>query len=258
MLYRGDQILRGFDGDVRQHVADGMRARGVIIEIQRDVAGIERADGELRVTLDNGETHPADQVLFATGRNPHTAGLGLRELGVGIAANGAVQVDAWSQTAVPSIFAVGDVTDRVALTPVAIHEAQAFADTLFGATPTKSDHALIPTAVFTQPEVGVVGATEAEAREQGAIEVYRAVFRPLLYTMSGRDERMLMKLVVAADSRRVVGVHVVGQGAAELVQLAAVALRMGATKEDFDRTMPVHPTAAEELVTMRAPEPLTT
>jgi glutathione reductase (NADPH) len=258
MLYRGDQILRGFDGDVRQHVADGMRARGVIIEIQRDVAGIERADGELRVTLDNGETHPADQVLFATGRNPHTAALGLRELGVGIAANGAVQVDAWSQTAVPSIFAVGDVTDRVALTPVAIHEAQAFADTVFGATAKKPDHALIPTAVFTQPEVGVVGATEAEAREQGAIEIYRAVFRPLLYTMSGRDERMLMKLVVAADSRRVLGVHVVGQGAAELVQLAAVALRMGATKEDFDRTMPVHPTAAEELVTMRAPEPLTT
>jgi glutathione reductase (NADPH) len=256
MLYRGDQILRGFDDDVRDHVAEAMRARGVVIEIQRDVARVDRADGELQVTLDNGETHRCEQVLFATGRNPHTAGLGLEELGVGIAANGAVQVDAWSQTRVPSIFAVGDVTDRAALTPVAIHEGQAFADTVFGAAAAKPDHRLIPTAVFTQPEVGTVGATEAEARSEGPVEVYRSDFRPMLYTMSGRAERMLMKLVVAADSRRVLGVHVVGQGAAELVQLAAIALKMGATKEDFDRTMAVHPTAAEELVTMRSPAPL--
>jgi glutathione reductase (NADPH) len=257
-LYRGDQILRGFDDDLRDHLAAAMRARGVALEIQRDVAGVARADDGLKVTLDNGETHVVDQVLFATGRNPNTAGLGLEELGVGIAANGAVEVDAWSQTAVPSIYAVGDVTDRVPLTPVAVHEGHAFAETVFGAKPRRSDHELIPTAVFTQPEAGTLGLSEKDARARGPVEVYRAVFRPLLNTLSGRPERMLMKLVVAADSRKVVGVHIVGHGAGEMIQLAGVALRMGATKEDFDRTMAVHPTAAEELVTMRAPAPMTT
>ena len=192
----------------------------------------------------------ADQVLFATGRDPNTTGLGLEPLGVRLAGNGAVVVDAWSQTAVPSIFAVGDVTDRVALTPVAIREAQAFAETVFAGRPTRFDHALIPTAVFTQPELATLGLAEAEARAQGAVTVYRSSFRPMLHTLAGRDERMLMKLVVASEGERVLGVHIIGHGAAEMIQLAAVAVGMGATKADFDRTLAVHPTAAEELVTM--------
>jgi glutathione reductase (NADPH) len=252
MLYRGDQILRGFDDDVRDHVAEGMRKRGVVIEIQRDVARIEKTEAGLRVTLDNGEAHVVDQAMFATGRNPTSAGLGLEALGVELMANGAVCVDEWSQTAVPSIYAVGDVTDRLALTPVAIREGQAFAETVFAARPVRPDHALVATAVFTRPEVGTVGATEAEARAAGPVEIYRSRVRPMLNSLAGREERMLIKLVVAADSRRVLGCHIAGPGAAEMVQLAAVAIKMGATKEDFDRTVAVHPTAAEELVTLRA------
>jgi glutathione reductase (NADPH) len=252
-FYRGDQILRGFDDDVRDHLAEAMRARGVALEIQHDVSAIERTADGLRVTATNGETHLADAVLYATGRVPNTAGLGLGAVGVGLRANGAVAVDAWSQTAVPSIYAVGDVTDRAPLTPVAIREGQAFAETVFEGRHVRADHLLIPTAVFTQPEVGAVGPTEAEARARGPVEVYRSVFRPMLHILAGRDERMLMKLIVQRETRKVVACHVVGHGAAELVQMAAIAIRMGATKDDFDRTMAVHPTAAEELVTMRAP-----
>ncbi len=252
-LYRGDQILRGFDDDLRDHVAEAMRQRGIVLQIQRDVARVERAGDGLRVVADNGEVHPADVVLAATGRRPNAAGLGLEALGVGIGARGEIVVDDWSQTAVPSIYAVGDVTDRHALTPVAIREGHAFADTLFGGRPVKADHALIPTAVFTQPEVGTVGLGEAAARAAGPVEIFRTAFRPMQHVMAGRDERMLMKLVVSAADRRVLGCHIVGHGAGEMVQIAAIALNMGATKEDFDRTMPVHPTAAEELVTMRRP-----
>jgi glutathione reductase (NADPH) len=251
-LYRGDQILRGFDADMRDHVAAAMRARGIVLEIQRDVTSIAREDDGLRVELDNGETHVVDIVLFATGRNPNTAGLGLERLGVELKANGAVAVDAWSQSGVPSIFAVGDVTDRAALTPVAIREGEAFARTVFAAKPVKPDHLLIPTAVFTRPELGTIGQTEAEARAEGEVEIYRSRFRPMAHVLAGRAEKMLMKLVVAAGSGRVLGCHIVGQGAAEMIQLAAVAIRMGATKDDFDSTMAVHPTAAEELVTMRS------
>ena len=200
-LVRRDQILHGFDDDLRDHLATAMRARGVVIEIEREVARIERTERGLRVTVDNGESHMADQVLFATGRDPNTAGLGLEALGVGIAGNGAIEVDDWSQTAVPSIYAVGDVTDRAALTPVAIREGHAFAETVFGGRPSRFDHALIPTAVFTQPELATLGLTEAEARAQGAVAVYRRRFRPMLHTLAGRDERMLMKLVVAAERR---------------------------------------------------------
>ncbi|MFO1144467.1 MAG: glutathione-disulfide reductase [Amaricoccus sp.] len=252
-VYRGDQILRGFDDDVRVHVARAMGERGIVLEMQREIAAIERAGERLRATLDNGATHLVDQVLVANGRKPNSAGLGLEPLGVGIAGNGAIAVDRWSQTAVPSIYAVGDVTDRVALTPVAVREGQAFADTLFAGRPTPADHALIPTAVFTQPEIATVGPTEAEAQAIGAVDVRTVTFRPLLGTVSGRAERMLMKMVLAADSQRVLGLHVVGHGAAEMIQLAAVAIRMGATKADFDRTLAVHPTAAEELVTMSGP-----
>ncbi len=257
-FYRGAQILRGFDDDIRDHVADAMRDRGVVLEIERDVVGIEKEGDGLRISLDNGESHAVDQVLFATGRQPFTAGLGLEALGVAVRADGAVEVDRWSQTAVPSIYAVGDVTGRHALTPVAIRDGHAFADTVFAGRARPADHHLIPTAIFTQPEAGTVGLTEAEARREGPVEIYRATFRPLMNTVSGRQERTLMKLVVAVGSRKVLGVHIVGHGAGEMIQLAAVALGMGATKEDFDRTMPVHPTSAEELVTMWSPVPATT
>ncbi len=252
-MYRGDQILRGFDEDVRDHVAEAMRRRGIVLEIQRDITAIEKDGDRLAVTCDNGERHNVDQVMFATGRNPNSAGLGLEDLGVGIKRNGAIEVDEWSQSVIPSIHAVGDVTHRAALTPVAIREGEAFARTVFKAEPTKPDHMLIPTAIFTQPEVGTVGMTEAEAREAGAVEIYRSVFRPMSNVMADRAEKMLMKLIVRKDDQRVLGCHIVGHGAGEMIQLAAVAVRMGATKGDFDRTVAVHPTAAEELVTMRDP-----
>ncbi|MEM8572726.1 MAG: glutathione-disulfide reductase [Pseudomonadota bacterium] len=252
-VYRGPQILRGFDDDVRNHVADAMRARGVDIRTEEQLSKVERVGNALVVTLQSGETVETDQVMFATGRIPNVEGLGLDALGVGLERNGAVQVDDWSQTSVPSIFAIGDVTDRVALTPVAIREGHAFADTVFGANPRKVDHSLIPSAVFTQPEVGTVGVSEAAARDNGPVEIYRSTFRPMLNVLAGRDERMLMKLIVAKDTRKVIGCHIVGHGAGEMAQIAAIPIGMGATKEDFDATIAVHPTAAEELVLMRTP-----
>jgi glutathione reductase (NADPH) len=203
--------------------------------------------------VDNGESHLVDQVLFATGRNPNSAGLGLEDLGIKLKANGAVEVDEWSQTVIPSIHAVGDVTHRAALTPVAIHEGQAFARTVFAAEPTRPEYELIPTAAFTQPEIGTVGLTETEARKRGPVEIYRSTYRPMLNILAGRDEKMLMKLIIDAKDRKVLGCHIVGHGAGEMIQLVAIPMRMGATKDDFDRTMAVHPTAAEELVTMRDP-----
>ncbi len=255
-VYRGPQILRGFDDDLRNHLAGAMRARGITLEIERDVARIEPAGDARRVVLDNGDSFVVDQVLLATGRDPNTAGLGLEALGVKLAANGAVCVDEWSQTAVPSIAAAGDVTDRLALTPVAIREGEAYADTVFGANPRRLDHGLVATAIFTQPAAAAVGLTEAQARQRGPVQVYCTSFRPMLNTLAHRDERTLMKLVVADDTRIVLGVHLVGAGAGEMIQLAAVALGMGATKEDFDRTVAVHPTSAEELVTLREPAPM--
>jgi glutathione reductase (NADPH) len=252
-LYRGDQILRGFDGEVRSHTAEAMRKRGIAIETGNDVRRIEKTPEGLEVATTKGGAHLVDAVLYATGRKPNGAGLGLEGAGVHLRRDGGVAVDDFSQTNLPSIFAVGDVTDRAQLTPVAIREGEAFADTVFRGRPTKPDHVLIPTAVFTQPEIGTVGIGEAEARAVMDVEVYRTAFRPMHHILAGRDEKMLMKLIVAAESRKVVGCHIVGQGAAEIVQVAAVALKMGATKEDFDRTVAVHPTAAEELVTLRDP-----
>jgi glutathione reductase (NADPH) len=251
LVYRGGQVLRGFDDEVRAHVAEAMRARGIRIETGHDLVAIEHTPGGLAARLESGAVHETDAVLFATGRNASTAGLGLEEIGVALAADGSVVVDDWSQTSVPSIYAIGDVTGRIALTPVAIREGHSFADTVFGGRPRRVDHSLIATAVFTRPEVGTVGLSEGEARATGEVEIYRTRFRPMFNILAGRDERMLMKLVVAKGSRRVLGCHIVGEGAGEMVQLAAIAMGMGATKEDFDRTMAVHPTAAEELVTMR-------
>jgi len=252
-IYRGAQILRGFDDEVRDHVAAAMRARGVDIRTESDVAEIAEDAGARSLVLKSGERLAADCVLYATGRVPQTRGLGLEDAGVQLARNGAVEVDDWSQSSVPSIYAVGDVTDRLALTPVAIREGAAFAETVFNARPTRADHALVPTAVFTQPEIGTVGLTEAEARETGGIDVYRTAFRPMDHILAGRDERMLMKMIVAREGGRILGLHIVGHGAGEMIQLAGVAVKMGATKADFDRTVAVHPTAAEELVTLRTP-----
>ena len=253
-LYRGPRILRGFDVELCDFTAAEMRKRGIDLRVESDVAKIEgEARGPFTVTLLDGSQVVADAVLYATGRVPHTRGLGLEAAGVALGPKGEVVVDRFSATSVPSIHAVGDVTDRMALTPVAIREGAAFAETVFGGRPTAADHALVPTAVFTTPEIGTVGLTEAQAREAGEVTIYRTTFRPMLATVSGRDEKMLMKLVVGAADRRVLGCHIAGHDAGEMIQLAAIALKMGATKEDFDRTVAVHPTAAEELVTLRDP-----
>jgi glutathione reductase (NADPH) len=254
VLYRGAKVLRGFDEDVRDVVSEEMRHRGVDIVCGDTLATIEKTPAGLVVTTHAGRTLTVDQVMLATGRRPNTAGLGLEDAGVVLGPRGEVRVDQFSRSDVPSIYAVGDVTDRANLTPVAIREGHAFADTVFGNRPSAVDHALIPTAVFSTPEVGVVGLSEADALVHcPSVDVYKARFRPMLNTLSGRQERMLMKLVVDADSDRVLGVHIVGDHAGEMIQLAGIAVQMGATKADFDATVAVHPTAAEELVTMRTP-----
>ena len=255
-LYRGPLFLRGFDRDLRATLAEEMRKKGVELRFDADVARIEKAASGLAATLATGEQIEVDQVMFATGRAPNTSGIGLEAAGVRLNAKGAVEVDAYSRSSVPHIYAVGDVTDRLNLTPVAIAEGQAFAETVFNDSPTKPDHANVPSAVFSQPELASVGLSEETARRRlGAVEIYRASFRPLKHTLSGRDERAMMKLVVERGSDRVVGAHMVGEGAAEIIQGLAVAIKAGATKRDFDRTVGIHPTAAEEFVTMRAPVP---
>ncbi|MCO4824296.1 MAG: glutathione-disulfide reductase [Amylibacter sp.] len=252
-FYRSEQILRGFDNEVRDFVADEMRKKGIDLRVNTDVASLEAISGGIKVTDSDGGSFEVDRVLYATGRVPNTAGLGLEDIGVKLGRKGEVAVDQYSATSVPSIYAVGDVTDRVALTPVAIREGMAFVETVFKDNPTSPDHELIATAVFTQPEIGTVGMGEEEARAAEEIEVYSAAFRPMMHILAGKDEKMLMKLIVSKASRKVLGCHIVGHGAGEMIQLAGVAVKMGATKEDFDRTVAVHPTAAEELVTMSTP-----
>jgi glutathione reductase (NADPH) len=252
LVYRGDNILRGFDDDVRQHLRVEMEARGIRVLTGCKVAAIENGGGHYSVRLSSGNYITADRVMFATGRHPNIAKLGLEEAGVAIAKDGGIAVDEYSRTTVPNIYAVGDVTNRINLTPVAIREGHAFADTVFGDRPTAVDHNNVPTAVFSEPEVGTVGLTETQARARLArTDIYKAVFKPLKATLSGRDTTVLMKLVVDGLSDQVVGCHVVGEGAAEMAQLAAVAVKMGAKKAEFDATIALHPTAAEELVTMR-------
>ena len=252
LVYRGENILRGFDDEVRQHVRVEMEAHGIRVLTGCKVAAVENTGGHFSVRLSSGNQIPADRVMFAVGRHPNTAKLGLKEAGVEIATNGAITVDEYSRTTAGNIYAVGDVTNRINLTPVAIREGHAFADTVFGGKPTAVDHANVPTAVFSDPEIGTVGLTEAQARERLAqTDIYKAMFKPLKATLSGRDTSVLMKLVVDGLSDRVVGCHVVGEGAAEIAQIAAIAITMGAKKADFDATMALHPTAAEELVTMR-------
>jgi glutathione reductase (NADPH) len=252
VLYRGDQVLRGFDNDLRDGVAEAMRNRGIDLRMDSDIAAVEREDNGYRVHLAKGDSVKTELVMAATGRLPNTMGLGLQTLGVELGWNGHLVVNEYSQSSVDNIYAVGDVTDRANLTPVAIHEATAFAETVFNGKPTPVDHSFIPTAVFCEPEIGTVGMSEQAAREMyPSVDIYKIGFRPLRSMVSGRDERMVMKLVVDMASDRVLGCHVLGGEAAEIVQMAAIALRIGATKAQFDATMALHPSAAEELVTLR-------
>ncbi|MCA0961345.1 FAD-dependent oxidoreductase [Salipiger bermudensis] len=283
--YRGAQVLRGFDEEARGLIADAMSERGIDLHLGTDIvamrcateedlaghdangismgAAVQEADyveednsnpdGPIWVKASNGKTRIFDKVFFATGRAPNTPDMGLEEVGVTLGRKGEIEVDAYSQTAVPSIYAIGDVTDRVNLTPVAIREGMAFVETVFKGNPTPVDHDLIPSAIFTQPEFGTVGLSEEQAREQEPIEVYATSFRPMQTAFAGRPDRVLMKLVVSQESRKVLGCHIVAPNAGEMIQLAGIAVKMGATKEDFDRTVAVHPTMSEEIVTMRKP-----
>jgi len=251
---------------VRSHLRGEMERRGITVITGQLVTAIDKDGAEAgsqhgekhgaryTVRLADGRAIEADRVLFAVGRKPNIAGLGLDAVGIEMASNGGIAVDAYSRTSVPTIYAVGDVTNRINLTPVAIREGHAFADTVFGGRPTMADHTNVPTAVFSEPEIGVIGLTEAQARQRLAqVDIYRTTFRPLKATLSRRQTRGLMKLVVDAATDRVVGCHIVGESAAEMIQLLGIAVKLGATKADFDATMAVHPTAAEELVTMREP-----
>ncbi|MCA8001237.1 glutathione-disulfide reductase [Burkholderia metallica] len=254
LFYRGEKILRGFDDDVRQFLTDEMTKQGVAIHARAVIESIERADdGTLSVRVGDARHGPYDAVLYATGRVPNVDGIGLEQAGVLLDARGAIAVDAYSATSVPSIHAIGDVTSRPQLTPVATRDGALLARTLFGGSRVAADHEYVPSAVFSQPEVATVGLTEASARDlyDGDVDIYRTSFKALRHTLSGRDERTLMKLVVARDSQRVVGAHMVGRDAGEIIQGIAIAIRAGATKAQFDDTIGIHPTAAEEFVTMR-------
>lgn len=256
LVHRGDKVLRGFDEEIRTRIAGELAANGVTFEFGVTIEAIEEIPGGRRVKLNDGRTLDAEQVMLAIGRTPNTTGLGLDTVGVALNPNGAVAVDRESRSSVPSIYAVGDVTDRVALTPVAIREGHSFADTVFGSHPWTADHSLIPTAVFTEPEIGVVGLTEAQARAEGRrLDIYKTDFRPLKATLSGRQSRVFMKLVVDQRTDKVLGVHIIGEGAGEMIQIVGVALTANATKADFDRTMALHPSTAEELVTLRTKDP---
>ncbi len=255
VIYRGENILRGFDDDVRKHVRSEMEKSGITVLTGCIVTKVEKHGESFTAHLSSGSSVAADQVMFAVGRHPNVKGLGLEKAGVALnPVNGGIAVNEFSQTNVPHIYAVGDVTHRINLTPVAIREGHAFADTVFGNRPMQVDHAYIPTAVFTQPEVGTVGLTEAEARAQYThVDIYKTDFRSLKSTMSGSESRVMMKLIVDASTDRILGCHIVGPEAGELIQVVGIAVKMKATKADFDATMAVHPTAAEELVTLRTP-----
>ena len=252
-FYRGTQILRGFDEEARNVVAAGMIEAGVDLQLETNVVSMVKDGDKIRVTDTKGNETLFDQIMYATGRHPNADNLGLEALGIARGKKGEILVDAYSQTGVPSVFAIGDVTDRANLTPVAIREGMAFVETVFKGNPTSPDHELIPTAIFTQPEMGTVGLSEEEAAAQEPIEVYSASFKPMQQSFAGRAQKVLMKLIVSKANRKVLGCHIVAPGAGEMIQLAGIAVKMGATKEDFDRTVAVHPTMSEELVTMKLP-----
>lgn len=286
--YRGAQILRGFDGEARGLVAEAMREKGIDLHLGTNIMEMTRADadhaishggtgsdaamgasaqdristgpataagtsGPVWVKSTNGTEKVFEMVLFATGRDPNTQDMGLQDIGVDIGRRGEIVVNEYSQTAVPSVFAIGDVTNRVNLTPVAIREGVAFVETVFKGNPTPVDHDLIASAIFTQPEMGTVGLSEEDAREREPVEIYCTSFRPMQSAFAGKPDRVLMKLVVSKASRTVLGCHIVAPNAGEMIQLAGIAIKMGASKEDFDRTVAVHPTMSEEIVTMKTP-----
>jgi glutathione reductase (NADPH) len=252
LVIRGEELLNGFDDDVRVSLAQELRTRGITIKPRTQLTRIDKIGPGFCATTAAGEELSADLVMYATGRRPNTLGLGLAELGVTLDAAHAVKVDDWSRTALPHIYAIGDATNRLNLTPVAIAEGRALAETLFNDNPMQLDHANVPTAVFSQPPVGTVGLTERQAREKfAALDVYRARFRPMKHTLSGREERTMMKLIVDRATDRVLGCHMVGADAPEIIQGLAIAVKCGATKRQFDQTVGIHPTAAEEFVTMR-------
>ena len=253
-LYRGPLFLRGFDEDVRNHLAGEMRKKGIDLKFESNIASIEKTDGGLVATLEDGSVLETDLIMYATGRKPKTEGLGLAEAGVELARNGAIKVNEDFQTSLPSIYAIGDVIDRVALTPVALAEGMVFSHNIYNSEARKMDYSDIPTAVFSQPNIGTCGLTEEEARgKYGEIVLYKSEFRSMKHTLSGSEERSFMKLIVDKASDRVVGCHMVGADAGEIMQGIGIAMKMGATKADFDATIGIHPTSAEEFVTMRTP-----
>jgi glutathione reductase (NADPH) len=252
IVYRGQKPLRGFDDDLRDALCESMRQRGLEVLLGCEFAKVEKRGDCLHAETNKGATIECDQIMLAIGRMPNTLALHVEKAGVELGKKGEVMVDEYSRTTVPHIYAVGDVTDRLQLTPVAIHEAMCFVETVFKNNPTRPDHVHVPSAVFTTPELASIGLSEQKALLRGhSIDVYKSTFRPLLHTLGGRPVRSLMKLVVESRSGKVLGCHMFGDHAAEIVQAAAVAVRMGATKKDFDSTIALHPTAAEELVTMR-------
>jgi len=252
-VIRASNILRGFDDDIRDDLATEMEKKGVFLHRESLVQSVRPVGGAYSVTLDNGEELAADVVMYATGRAPNTEGIGLQEAGVSLNGKGAILVDQWNRSNIDNIFAVGDVTDRINLTPVAINEGRVFAETFFNNNPTILDYANVASAVFSQPPIGSVGLTEEEARKSGAVTTYMSRFRPLKHTISGRDECTTMKIVVDAETDKVLGCHMVGDDAPEIIQGVAIALKCGATKSQFDATVGIHPTAGEEFVTMREP-----
>jgi len=255
-LYRGPLFMRGFDQDVREHLAGEMRKAGVDLKFSTNIASIEKTAAGLAATLEDGSVIETDLIMYATGRAPKVAGIGLEAIGVAQAGNGAIVVDEHFKTSVDSIYALGDVVDHLQLTPVALAQGMAVAKTLFHNEPTKADYEYIATAVFSQPPVGTVGLTEEEARERhGDVAIFRSTFRALKHTLTGRDAQTMMKMIVDKKTDRVLGVHMVGEDAGEILQGIAVALKAGATKAVFDATIGIHPTAAEEFVTMREPVP---
>ena len=254
LIYRGEQVLRGFDQDIRKHISDEMVKAGVDLRVQTEVTSIQKVGDCYQVQLNSGDTVEVDAVMYATGRSPRTEGLGLKNVGIELGERGEIKVDKNYRTNVASIYALGDVTDRLQLTPVATGEAMVLIDHLFGEGKRKLSYDYIPTAVFTHPNIGTVGYTEEEAREKfGDVVIYRSEFRQLKHTLSGNTARTLMKLIVDKATDKVVGLHMVGDEAGEITQGFAVAMKAGATKADFDSTIGIHPTAAEEFVTMRQP-----
>ena len=252
LIYRGEKVLRGFDDDIRDSVHDSMERRGMHVALGCEFTKIEKRGDTLHAETNKGDVIEADQIMLAIGRAPNTEMLHVEKAGVELGKRGEVKVDRFSRTSAEHIYAIGDVTDRMQLTPVAIHEAMCFAKTAFEGVPTAPDHQNIATAVFTTPEIGVVGMSEMQALGMGhAIDVYKATFRPLRHTMTGKGEKMMVKLVVDQKTDKVLGCHIFGQSAAEIIQVVGIALKMGATKAEFDQTVAVHPTGAEELVTMR-------